>query len=157
LGWTDSHLWELTFGRTGFGIPDPSYDFGDGWEHSVKIQGIAPADPQGSYPRVLEATGMRTPEDSGGPWGYAEKLDALTDPAHEYHEEALEALGDDHDAQTQPNIAVIHARFAALAKKIGAPSAQGQIAIRQRRLPSALTVQRSPREEAVHRARPRPP
>ncbi|WP_454798535.1 IS1096 element passenger TnpR family protein [Novosphingobium lindaniclasticum] len=28
LGWTDSHLWELTFGRTGFGIPDPSYGFG---------------------------------------------------------------------------------------------------------------------------------
>lgn len=88
LGWTDSHLWELTFGRTGFGIPDPSYgfggpldarkatlaealegmrgktfqylyDFGDGWEHSVKIQGIAPADPQGTYPRLLEATGIR--------------------------------------------------------------------------------------------------
>src|SRR3546814_5605626 len=86
-----SDLWELTFGRTGFGIPDPSYgfggpldarkttlaealegmrgktfhylyDFGDGWEHSVKIQGIAPADPQGSYPRLLEATGMRSEE-----------------------------------------------------------------------------------------------
>src|SRR3546814_10699504 len=82
------------------------YDFGDGWEHSVKIQGIAPADPQGSYPRLLEATGMRPPEDSGGPWGYAEKLEALTDPAHEYHEEALEALGDDHDSHAQPNIAV---------------------------------------------------
>ena len=146
LGWTDSHLWELTFGRTGFGIPDPSYgfggpldarkttlaealegmrgktfqylyDFGDGWEHSVRIHGIAPADLHGSYPRLLEATGMRPPEDSGGPWGYAEKLEALTDPAHEYHEEALEALGDDHDSHAQPNIAVIHARFAALAKK----------------------------------------
>src|SRR3546814_5633954 len=77
------------------------YDFGDGWEHSVKIQGIAPADPQGSYPRLLEATGMRPPEDSGGPWGYAEKLEALTDPAHECHEEALEALGDDHDSHAQ--------------------------------------------------------
>lgn len=101
LGWTDSHLWELTFGRTGFGIPDPSYglggpldarkttlaealegmrgktfqylyDFGDGWEHSVKIQGIAPADPQGTYPRLLEATGMRPPEDSGGPYAFGE-------------------------------------------------------------------------------------
>jgi len=60
---------------------------------------------------------MRPPEDSGGPWGYAEKLEALTDPSHEYHEEALDALGDDHDRHTQPNIEVIHARFAALAKK----------------------------------------
>src|SRR3546814_16600544 len=83
----------------------------------LKIQGIAPADPQGSYPRLLEATGMRPPEDSGGPWGYAEKLAALTDPAHEYHDEAVKALGDDHDSHAQPNIAVIHARFAALANK----------------------------------------
>lgn len=147
LAWTDSHLWELTFGRTGFGIPDPEYgfgggphdarkttlaqalegmrgktfrylyDFGDAWEHTIKIQGIAPADLHGSYPRLLEATGMRPPEDSGGPWGYAEKLEALADPAHEYHEEALDALGDDHDPNAQPNIDLIHDRFAALAKK----------------------------------------
>jgi hypothetical protein len=146
LGWTDSHLWELTFGHTGFGIPDPSYgfdgpldaskatlaealegmrgktfrylyDFGDAWEHTIKIQSIAPADLQGSYPRLLEATGMRPPEDSGGPWGYAEKLEALADRTHEYHEEALDALGDDHDPHAQPDIDLIHSRFAALAKK----------------------------------------
>jgi hypothetical protein len=146
LAWTDSHLWELTFGRTGFGIPDPSYgfdgpldarkatlaealegmrgksfrylyDFGDAWEHSVRIEGIVPADLQASYPRLIEATGTRPPEDSGGPWGYAETLEALTDPAHEYHEDALEALGDDHDPHAQPDIDLIHTRFAALAKK----------------------------------------
>lgn len=146
LAWTDSHLWELTFGRTGFGIPDPSYgfdgpldarkatlaealegmrgktfrylyDFGDAWEHTVRIEGIVPADLQASYPRLLEATGTRPPEDSGGPWGYAEMLEALTDPAHEYHEDALEALGDDHDPHAQPDLDLIHTRFAALAKK----------------------------------------
>lgn len=53
----------------------------------------------------------------GGPWGYAEKLEALADPAHEYHEEALDALGDDHDPHAQPNIDMIHASFAALARK----------------------------------------
>lgn len=56
-------------------------------------------------------------EDSGGPRGYAEKLEALTDPSHEYHEEALDALGDNYDPHIQPNIEVIHTRFAALAKK----------------------------------------
>ena len=25
LSWTDTHLWEMTFGQTGFGIPDPAY------------------------------------------------------------------------------------------------------------------------------------
>lgn len=39
----------------------------------------------------------------------------------EYHEEALDALGDDHDPHTQPNIEVIHARFAVLAKKWAPP------------------------------------
>lgn len=147
LAWTDSHLWELTFGRTGYGIPDPEYgfgggpldarkttlaqalegmrgktfrylyDFGDAWEHSVKVQGIAPAEPQGSYPRLLAATGMRPPEDSGGPWGYAEKLEALADPTHEYHEEALEALGDDHDPDAQPDVDLIQNRLVVLAKK----------------------------------------
>lgn len=66
---------------------------------------------------MIDAIGMRPPEDSGGPWGYAEKLEALDDPTHEYHEEALEALGDDHDPHTPPNIDLIHTRFAALAKK----------------------------------------
>lgn len=96
LAWTDSHLSEMTFGRTVFGIPDPAhgfdgpldackatlaealegvrgktlrylYDFGDGWEHSVKIEGIAPAGPQISYPRLLDANGMRPLEDSAAP------------------------------------------------------------------------------------------
>lgn len=93
------------------------YDFGDGWEHSVKIEGIAPAEPQISYPRLLEVKGMRPPEDSGGPWGYAETLEALSDPAHGYHEQALDILGDDHDPHAQPNIDLIHARLQTLTKK----------------------------------------
>jgi len=27
LAWTDSHLWEMTFERTGFGVLDPEYGF----------------------------------------------------------------------------------------------------------------------------------
>jgi hypothetical protein len=146
LAWTDTHLWEMTFGQTGFGIPDPAhgldgpldarkktlaeaiedvrgkafrylYDFGDAWDHSVRIEGIAPGDPQSSYPRLIEATGMRPPEDSGGPWGYAETLEALGDPGHEYHEQALEILGEGYDPHTQPDISLINTKFAALAKK----------------------------------------
>ncbi|WP_082739395.1 plasmid pRiA4b ORF-3 family protein [Blastomonas sp. CCH5-A3] len=93
------------------------YDFGDGWEHSVKIEGIAPAEPHISYLRLLDANGMRPPEDSGGPWGYAETLEALSDPAHEYLEQALDILGDDYDPNAQPNIEMIHARLQALARK----------------------------------------
>lgn len=146
LAWTDSHLWEMTFGRTGFGVPDPEYgfdgpidarkttlaqalrdtgrktfqylyDFGDAWEHSVKIETAEPADPQLTYPRILEAIGERPPEDSGGPYGYAEMLEALGDAEHDYHEEALETLGEEYDPNRPPNIAFIEAKLAALAKK----------------------------------------
>ena len=146
FSWTDSHLWEMSFGQTGFGIPDPEYgfdgpldarkatlaqvladtrrktfrylyDFGDAWEHSVKIERISPASPHLTYPLILDAVGMRPPEDCGGPWGYVEKLEALGDPQHEYHEEALETLGDDHDPNAQPDIPLIEARLEALAKK----------------------------------------
>lgn len=53
------------------------YDFGDAWEHSVKIEQAAPTDPQLTYPRILKAIGERPPDDFGGPYGYAEMLKAL--------------------------------------------------------------------------------
>ncbi|HUD93598.1 plasmid pRiA4b ORF-3 family protein [Sphingobium sp.] len=93
------------------------YDFGDAWEHSVKIERVSAASPHLTYPLILDAVGMRPPEDCGGPWGYAEKLEALADPQHEYHEEALETLGEDHDPNAKPDIPLIDARLEALAKK----------------------------------------
>lgn len=49
-------------------------------------------------PMLLEATGNCTLEDVGGPWGYQEFCEALADPAHERHAEALESWGSsDHD------------------------------------------------------------
>ena len=66
LGWTDSHLYEFRARDTGWGVPDPDfgdgpldarrarlldvledmgvrslkylYDFGDGWEHTVRLE-----------------------------------------------------------------------------------------------------------------------
>ena len=59
---------------------------------------------------------MRPPEDSGGPWGYAEMLEALGDSGHEYHEQALEILGEGYDPHSLPDISLINAEFAELAK-----------------------------------------
>lgn len=128
VGWTDSHLYEFRFRGIGFGIPDPGwgfgdgpidarktnllaaiedtgaksfkylYDFGDGWEHTIKIDRIQPAAPGFTYPRLLDAAGKCPPEDVGGPWGYAEMLEALADPDHERHQELRDWLGGDFDA-----------------------------------------------------------
>ena len=96
MGWTDSHLYEIRAGDAGWGVPDPDwgrgpldarkarlvdvledvgvktlqylYDFGDGWEHTIKIERIADRRAATStYPRLIEVTGRCPPEDIGGP------------------------------------------------------------------------------------------
>src|SRR5216683_1647785 len=115
MGWSNSHLYEIRARDVGWGEPDPDggdgpldarkarlvdvledvgtktlrylYDFGDGWEHTIKIERIADAVPGVAYPRLVEAAGRCPPEDVGGPWGYAELLQAIDDPKHERHAE----------------------------------------------------------------------
>jgi hypothetical protein len=119
LGWTDSHLHEFRAGDKAWGRPDPDglyegplpetkaklqdlldagggktfryiYDFGDDWDHEVRVERLGDAEPGVIYPRLLKAEGRCPPEDVGGPWGYAEFLEALIDPDHEQHEELLD-------------------------------------------------------------------
>lgn len=73
------------------------YDFGDSWEHTVKIERITDAVPGLAYSVLTDATGRCPPEDVGGPWGYAEFLDALVDPAHENHAEMKDWIGKTFD------------------------------------------------------------
>ena len=73
------------------------YDFGDGWEHTIKIERLADPEPGVLYPRLIEVSGRCPPEDSGGPWGYAELLEAIKNPKHERHAELSEWIGDDFD------------------------------------------------------------
>ena len=133
VGWSDSHLWELRARDVGWGIPNPGwgdgpldarkatllaviedtgvkrltyiYDFGDGWEHTVKIERIDAALPGELYPRLLDATGRCPPEDIGGPPGYAEFLEAIADPQHERHAE----LRDLYDQDFDPNVVDLQA------------------------------------------------
>ena len=128
MGWTDSHLYEIRVRDVRWGVPDPDwgdgpldarkarlvdvleetgaktlkylYDFGDGWEHTIKVERIARAVPGLAYPRLTEAKGRCPPEDVGGPWGYADFLEAVTDPEHERHAEVVEWIGGTFD----PNV-----------------------------------------------------
>ncbi|MHB0709418.1 plasmid pRiA4b ORF-3 family protein, partial [Roseomonas mucosa] len=125
MGWTNSHLYEIRARDVGWGMPDPDwgggpldarkarlvdvvedtgaktlkylYDFGDGWEHTVKIERITEAVPGLTYPLLIDATGRCPPEDVGGPWGYAEFLQAIADPKHENHAEMSEWAGEPFD------------------------------------------------------------
>ncbi|WP_342359598.1 plasmid pRiA4b ORF-3 family protein [Terrarubrum flagellatum] len=144
MGWTNSHLYEIRAGDVGWGIPDPSwgdgpldarkiklidvledvgvktlrylYDFGDGWEHTIKIERIVDAMPGVLYPRLIDAKGRCPPEDVGGPWGYGELVEAIADPKHERHTESVEWLGAPFDPN-DINVAVHAAALEALAKR----------------------------------------
>ncbi|WP_158802498.1 plasmid pRiA4b ORF-3 family protein, partial [Acidisoma sp. L85] len=102
IGWTNSHLYEITRG-VGWGIPDADfgdgpldarkarlidvledcgvktlkylYDFGDGWEHTVKVERIENAIPGLTSPFLVDAVGRCPPEDVGGPSGYEDFLE----------------------------------------------------------------------------------
>jgi hypothetical protein len=132
LGWSNSHLYEIRAGGVGWGMVDPDwadgpmdasksrlldvledmgvktlkylYDFGDAWEHTVKIERIADALPGLSYPVLIDAKGRCPPEDVGGPPGYGELLDVLANPKHKRHAEMTEWHGtpfNPRDAGTQ--------------------------------------------------------
>jgi Plasmid pRiA4b ORF-3-like protein len=62
-----------------------------------KSNGLADPAPGALYPCLIEVSGRCPPEDCGGPWGYAEMLEAIADPKHERHAELTEWIGDDFD------------------------------------------------------------
>jgi hypothetical protein len=131
MGWTNSHLYEFTAGGVGWGLPDPDfdggplpaakatlfdviedtgartihyvYDYGDNWDHVIRIERIGEPDPQALYPQLVAATGRCPPEDVGGPPGYAEFLAAIADPTHEEHEHMLTWCGGAFDPDF-PNV-----------------------------------------------------
>jgi hypothetical protein len=145
MGWTNSHLYELRAGDTGWSTPYPDadwagdfldarkarlgdvledigrkkltylYDFGDGWEHTIRTERLTDPEIGVLYPRLIEVSGRCPPEDCGGPRGYANLLEAIKDPAHERHAELTEWTGDDFDPETD-NAEHLVADVAALAK-----------------------------------------
>ena len=69
------------------------YDFGDDWRHEILFEGYPPLEKARKYPLCLEGERACPPDDIGGPWGYAEYLDALSDSDHERHDEFMEWSG----------------------------------------------------------------
>ncbi|PRB70209.1 plasmid pRiA4b ORF-3 family protein [Arthrobacter sp. MYb213] len=68
---------------------DYAYDFGDGWEVRIDVEKVLDS-AEGQLPRCTGGRRMAPLEDSGGPWGWAEMLKAMKDPAHEEHGEVSE-------------------------------------------------------------------
>lgn len=137
MGWFDYHLWEFTIGKQRFGLPmdedfgteprkdaakvrlrdiikpkktviDYLYDFGDSWEHRLTVTNIRSGDPQISYPRYIGGEQNAPPEDCGGLPGFYDMLEAMADPEHPNHEDAME-WAEDYDPE---NINELPIKFA---------------------------------------------
>lgn len=122
LGWTDSHLHEWQVGPRRYGLPDPDwpeaepvaderrvrlqallaarvrrfsyvYDFGDHWEHVIRVEDRLAPDPAQPPLVCLGGANACPPEDVGGVWGYANFLKILADPGHEEHADLVDWAG----------------------------------------------------------------
>lgn len=122
-GWENQHLFafrdptgEVVAGRPdgfGFGDPDPDaaqvsvadhlrqyakvmyeYDFGDGWEHTVTLEGVVGVDEPFTR-RLLDGARAFPPEDCGGLPGYEDAVAVAAGDEAQYHdtEELREWLG----------------------------------------------------------------
>ncbi|MGB7061838.1 MAG: plasmid pRiA4b ORF-3 family protein [Candidatus Zixiibacteriota bacterium] len=78
---------------------DYTYDFGDNWKHSVKLEKILPRDKNTDYPMCIAGKRACPPEDCGGVWGYEEFLEIIRNPNHEEHKRMLEWIGGEFDPE----------------------------------------------------------
>ena len=123
MGWLDYHLWEFVIDGRTYGLPtdedwgtrprkeaakvrlrevlkpgetliDYVYDFGDGWEHEIRVSDIRKGAPEIGYPRYVAGERNGPPEDCGGLPGFYNLLEARADPGHPDHADAVAWLED---------------------------------------------------------------
>jgi len=73
------------------------YDFGDGWEHEVRVEKILPGEIGERTASCLQGKNACPPEDCGGIPGYYRILEITGNPQHSEHEELTAWLGSDFD------------------------------------------------------------
>lgn len=97
FGWTDSHLQRFVIHGKEYGIAQPGgigfaddpqqvrlrdlglrlnmrfryeYDFGDLWQHQLRLERILPLAHTRTYPSCSRGARAASPEDCGGPWAF---------------------------------------------------------------------------------------
>jgi hypothetical protein len=122
MGWANYHLHEHLIDGRRYGTPDPTYDgpgevipeagvrlatvlrrpgseilyiydFGDHWQHDIRLDVILPSESVRDCPRILDGARGCPPEDCGGTGGYADLLEILLDPTHKEFEHMREWAG----------------------------------------------------------------
>jgi hypothetical protein len=128
MGWEDVHLHRFVVHGKDFGIAkiggigfadDPrkvalrdlrlrikerfryEYDFGDFWQHQIRLERILPFSPTRSYPVCLAGARQSPPEDCGGPWAF---MDLRTQHSLWHIEHRLLEMLEDIQANMQADL-----------------------------------------------------
>ena len=75
------------------------YDFGDSWQHEIFLENTLEPEPKVKYPRCVEGARACPPEDCGGIGGYADFLEAISNPKHPSHRDMREWIGGKFDPE----------------------------------------------------------
>lgn len=75
------------------------YDFGDEWIHQLIVEEQLLPKEGVKYPFCVGGQRAGPPEDCGGPWGYADFVEAIANPEHPRHDELLEWVGGEFDPE----------------------------------------------------------
>ena len=127
FGWMDYHLFEFRVGDRVYGMPMPDdaafgrkvfqakglrlksliergvdrflyvYDFGDDWRHDITVEAVRQGEAAVDYPVFVDGARCAPPEDVGGPPGFEDFLEAVSDPSHDEHARMLEWCGGSFD------------------------------------------------------------
>ena len=119
FGWSDSHLHRFRIHGRDYGVSRPGgpgfaqdahqvrladfkfrrnerflyeYDFGDRWNHEVRIEGGLAEEPKRSYPVCVGGQRQAPPEDCGGPWAFLQRRDAVPFDVVEHLGRLVEAV-----------------------------------------------------------------
>ncbi|MEO6994805.1 MAG: plasmid pRiA4b ORF-3 family protein, partial [Lacunisphaera sp.] len=76
-----------------------NYDFGDNWEHEIKVKEILPTAKRLKSAHCHGGKRACPPEDCGGPFGHEELCKALPNPKHPEHDHWKGWIGDYDPAQ----------------------------------------------------------
>lgn len=88
------------------------YDFGDGWEHIIKLEKIIEKADKPYYPYLITGKKVAPFEDCGGIWGWKDICDAQKDKNHPERDELIEWYGEfDPDDFGRVDISEINAVF----------------------------------------------
>lgn len=77
-----------------------NYDFGDYWQHELRLEKITGPEPNKIYPICIGGKRACPPEDCGGPWAYQELLHLTRSQFRDYERrQAREVLGSRFDPE----------------------------------------------------------